>query len=233
MHWACLLQTRLSSEEAQSSLLKCLAQWMTTARPSRKVTLDQVALGALQAGWRHGGWIQKNRSTEPSSNCWTTQCWATKMVVVFKLPSLGVVSSVQLLSRVWFFAIPWIAARQASLSVINSQSLLKLMSIESVMPSNHLILCRTLLHLPSMFPSIRVFSFLMSQFFASGGQSIGVSASASVLKHDLSTGKWWGRWYKMNSKWWTGARCIGPHGQEKKKKKLCFFSVWVKAILGF
>ena len=158
MHWACLLQTRLSSEEAQSSLLKCLAQWMTTARPSRKVTLDQVALGALQAGWRHGGWIQKNRSTESSSNCWTTQCWATKMVVVFKLPSLGVVSSVQLLSRVWFFAIPWIAARQASLSVINSQSLLKLMSIESVMPSNHLILCRPLILLLPIPPSIRVFS---------------------------------------------------------------------------
>ena len=158
MHWACLLQTLLSSEEAQSSLLKCLAQWMTTARPSRKVTLDQVALGALQAGWRHAGWIQKNRSTESSSNCWTTQCWATKMVVVFKLPSLGVVSSVQLLSRVWFFAIPWIAARQASLSVINSQSLLKLMSIESVMPSNHLILCHPLILLLPIPPSIRVFS---------------------------------------------------------------------------
>ena len=57
--------------------------------------------------------------------------------------------------------------------------LLKLMSIKSVMPSNHLILCRHFLFLPSIFPSIRVFS--MSQFFASGGQSIGVSASASVL----------------------------------------------------
>ena len=55
-------------------------------------------------------------------------------------------------------AIPWTAARQASLSIINSQSLLKLMSIESVMPSNHLILCHHLLLLPSIFPSIRVFS---------------------------------------------------------------------------
>ena len=53
---------------------------------------------------------------------------------------------------------PWVAARQASLSITNSQSSLKLMSIESVMPSNHLILCRPLLHLPSIFPSIRVFS---------------------------------------------------------------------------
>ena len=67
------------------------------------------------------------------------------------------VSSVQLLSRVQFFSTPWTAARQASLSNANSQSLLKLMSIESVMPSNHLILCRPLLLL-SIFVSIRVFS---------------------------------------------------------------------------
>ena len=67
-------------------------------------------------------------------------------------------SSVQSLSRVRLFATPWIAARQASLSITNSQSLLKLMSIESGMPSNHLILCRPLLLLPSIFPSIRVFS---------------------------------------------------------------------------
>ena len=67
-------------------------------------------------------------------------------------------SSVQLPSRVWRFATPWTAARQASLSITNSQGLLKLMSIESVMPTNHLILCRPLLLLPSIFPSIRVFS---------------------------------------------------------------------------
>ena len=63
------------------------------------------------------------------------------------------------------------------LPVTNSQSLLKLTSIESVMPSNHLILCRPILLLPSIFPSLR--SFPMSQFFASGGQSIGVSFSIS------------------------------------------------------
>ena len=67
-------------------------------------------------------------------------------------------SSVQLLSRVQLFATPWNAARQASLSIINSQSLLKLLSIESVMPSIHLILCHRLLLLPSSFPSIRIFS---------------------------------------------------------------------------
>ena len=67
-------------------------------------------------------------------------------------------SSVHLISRVQLFVTPWTAALQASLSITNSWSLLKLMSIESVMPSNHLILCRPLLLLPSIFPSIRVFS---------------------------------------------------------------------------
>ena len=67
-------------------------------------------------------------------------------------------SSVQSLSRVQLLATPWTAARQASLSITNSRSLLKLMSIASVMPPNHLILCCPLLLLPSILPSIRVFS---------------------------------------------------------------------------
>ena len=66
--------------------------------------------------------------------------------------------SVQLLNHVQIFATPWTAAYQASLSINNSWSLLKLMSIESVMPSNHLILCHPFFLLPSIFPSIRVFS---------------------------------------------------------------------------
>ena len=67
-------------------------------------------------------------------------------------------SSVQSLNRVQLFATPWTAAHQASLSITNSKSLLKLTSIESVMPSNHLILCRPLLLPPSVFPSFLVFS---------------------------------------------------------------------------
>ena len=66
-------------------------------------------------------------------------------------------NSAQSVSRVRLFATPWTAARQASLSITNSQSLLKLMSIESVLPSNHLTLCRPLLLLPSIFPSISLF----------------------------------------------------------------------------
>ena len=68
------------------------------------------------------------------------------------------ISSVQSLSCVWLFVTPWTAACQASLSITNSRSSLKLISIESVMPSNHLILCHPLLLLLSIFPSIRVFS---------------------------------------------------------------------------
>ena len=81
------------------------------------------------------------------------------LFLVLVLEGLEVfISSVQSLSRVWTFVTPWTTACQASLSITNSQGLLKLMSIESVMPSNHLILCHPLLLLPSIFPSIRVFS---------------------------------------------------------------------------
>ena len=89
------------------------------------------------------------------------------VVVVFSYPSLSVshaysltillAVAIQLLNCVWFFVIPWTAAHQASSGFTMSWSLLKLMSIESVMPSNHLILCHPLLLLPSIFSSIRVF----------------------------------------------------------------------------
>ena len=74
------------------------------------------------------------------------------------IPALCPISSVQSFSGVWLFATPWTAACQASLSITNSQSSHKLMSIESVMPSSHLILCHPLFLLPLMAPSIRVFS---------------------------------------------------------------------------
>ena len=92
-------------------------------------------------------------------------------------------SSVQSLSCVRLFATPWTAAHQASLSITNSRSLLKLMSVESMKSSNHLVLGCVLLLPPSIFPCIRVFS--NSQFFPSGGQSTGVSASASVLPMNI------------------------------------------------
>ena len=109
-------------------------------------------------------------------------------------------SSVLSLSRIWIFVTPWITARQASLSITNPRSSLKLMSIESVMPSSHLILCRPLLLLPPIPPSIRVFP--VSQLFTWGGQSIGVSALASFLP--VNTQDWsplgWIGWISLQSK---------------------------------
>ena len=80
-------------------------------------------------------------------------CWSLTWTILLVYVQF---SSVQLLSRVQLFVTPWTAARQAFLTITNSQSLLKLKSIESVMPSNHFILCHSLL--PSIFPSIRIFS---------------------------------------------------------------------------
>ena len=109
-------------------------------------------------------------------------------------------SSVQSLGHVRLFATPWTAARQASLSITNSWSLPKLMSVESVMPSSHLTLCRPLLILPPTLPASE--SFPMSQLFTWGGQSTGVSASASFLP--MNTQDWspleWTGWISLQSK---------------------------------
>ena len=103
-------------------------------------------------------------------------------------------------SCVWLFATPWTAAWQGFLSITNSQSLLKLMSIELVMPPNHLILCSLLILLPSIFPSIR--SVQMSQLFRSSGQSTEASASTSVLPMNVQN--WfplvWTGWISLQSK---------------------------------
>ena len=109
-------------------------------------------------------------------------------------------SSIQLFSRVRIFATPWTAAYQASLFITNSQSLLKLMSIESVMPSTHLILCRPLLRLQS-FPASG--SLQMSQFFTSDGQSTGVSASASVLPMNIQD------WFPLGGTGWISLQSKG------------------------
>ena len=101
--------------------------------------------------------------------------------------------SVPSLSHVRHFATSWIAAHQASLSITNSQSLLKLMSIESVMPSNHLILCHPLLLLPAIFPSITVFT--NESVLCIRWPSIGVSGSVSILPMNIQD------WFSLG---WTG-----------------------------
>ena len=108
-------------------------------------------------------------------------------------------SSVQSLSRVRLFVTPWTAARRSSLSITNARSSPKLMCIESVMTSSHLILCRPLLLLPPILPASG--SFLMSQLFASGGQNTRVSALTSVLP--MNTQDWsplgWTGWISLQS----------------------------------
>ena len=119
-------------------------------------------------------------------------------------------------SHVQLFATPWTTARQASLSITNSQSSPKPMSIESVMPSSHLILCCPLLLLPSIFPSIRVFS--SESVFTSGGQSTGVSASISVLPvntQDSPLG--WTGWISLQSKGLPRVRVV-----EATKRRMFF-----------
>ena len=127
--------------------------------------------------------------------------WENNLFTFLSLvfPSSNDFSSVQLLSHVRLFATPWTAAHQASLSIINSRSLLRLMSIESVMPSNHLILCHCLFLLPSIFPSIKVFSNESALFIRC--QSIRLSASTSVLL--MNTQHWssgWTGWVSLQSK---------------------------------
>ena len=115
---------------------------------------------------------------------------------------MSVSQSVQSLSHVWLFVTPWTTAHQASLSITNFWSLLKLMPIESMMPSSHLILIITVpfSSCPQSLPAWG--SFPMSQFFTQGGQSTGVSALASVLP--MSTQDWspleWAGWISLQSK---------------------------------
>ena len=123
----------------------------------------------------------------------------------------GQFSSVQSLSRVRLFATPWTAARQASLSITNSRSLLKLMSIELVMPSNHLILWRPLLLPPSIFPSIRVFSndpVLCIRWPKDWSFSFSISPS-SEYSGVISFGMDWFVWTMGSKSWsiWNGAGC--------------------------
>ena len=110
----------------------------------------------LPASWET--WMQgKKQQLEPDMEQQTGSKLGKEYVRLYIVTVLQF-SSIQSLGHVLFFATPWTAARQASLSITNSQRLLKLMSIESVMPSNHLILCRPLFLPPSIFHSIRVWN---------------------------------------------------------------------------
>ena len=140
-------------------------------------------------GWKHG--IQRIFHGSETSLCDAVTMGLCHCVAV------------QLPSYVWLFATPWTAAHQASLPFTTTWSLLKFMSIESVMISNHLILCHSLSsHLQSFSASG---SFPMRQFFTLGGQSIGASASASASVLPMNTQDW-------SPLGWTGLISLQPKG---------------------
>ena len=117
-------------------------------------TVKQRLLSTFQSRY----WAGQNVHFSSVSSYGTTQTNFLSNTIILIFHTFSIFSSVQSLSCVQLFAIPWTSACKASQSIINSQSLLKLMSIESVMPPNHLTLCRPLLLLPSIFPSINVFT---------------------------------------------------------------------------
>ena len=118
--------------------------------------LRKLSLAVTSWGYPSLRWAGNERSPTPTPALQLEKAAATE---VPPQPNINkYISSVLSLSRVRLFATPWTAACQASLSITNSRSLLKLMSIELVMPSNHLIICRPLLLPPSIFPDLKVFS---------------------------------------------------------------------------
>ena len=178
-------------------------------RESRK--MDQVRLTGL---WRSTStrkhishsqqniyWERQPGGTEDKGRFIWTVGRAREPLCHFKLSGIqhGCFSSVQSLSHVWLFTTPETAACQASPSITSSWSLLKLMSIELMMPSNHLILCRPFSSCLQSFPATG--SFPMSQLFSSGGQRTGVAASASGLS--MNTQDWsplgWTGWISLQS----------------------------------
>ena len=146
-------------------------------------------------------------STTPRtfSFVWVQRAWFPTLVIPTVRSNAGGsyvgFSLVQSLSPVWLFATPWITARKVSLSITNSRSSLRLMSIKSAMPSSHLILCRPPFSFcPQFLPASE--SFPMSQLFAWGGQRNGVSALASFLPKNSqgwSPSEWTG-WISLQSK---------------------------------
>ena len=151
----CLLQFRLIFPQTLSLLVSTPSfQWLRENSWSRRLFLTYSYTICQQTLWLASTFVQ-NPSILTLSTSTTMPCPVSHLPCIIISASL---SSVQSLSRVQLFATPWTAAHQDSLSFTNSQSLLKLVSIESVMPSSHLILCHPLLLPPSIFPSIRVFS---------------------------------------------------------------------------
>ena len=134
----------------------CAQSCLTLCDPLDCSSPGSSVQGISQAKILEGVTMSFSRGSFHTRDLTHTPCIGRR--ILYYRATWEALSSLQSLSRVQLFVIPWAAAHQASLSITNSQRLLKLMSIETVMPSNHLILCCPLLLLPSIFPSIRVFS---------------------------------------------------------------------------
>ena len=148
--WLRSMRSMVTDKNKGCSWKLTSSTWKRTYILSSKLgTGLSVTMGTRSPTFHH--LVPSVRSSISSKS--TVSCLDSALLLVHFFPSL-----VQLLSRVWLFATPWTAVCQASVSTTNSQSLLKFMSIESVMPSNDLILCCPFLLLPSIFPNIRVFS---------------------------------------------------------------------------
>ena len=174
-------------------------------------TLRQVPLSKQEASW-HQSWENTSSSTGShltrlaslviSSFLWSPR--SRQASSSWQYLAAAAAAVVQLLSRIQRFVTSWTAAGQASLSITNSRSLLKLMSIESEMPPNHLILCRPLLLLPSIFPSIRDFSNESAVHIR--WRNTGVSASASVLPTSIQG------WFPVRLTGWISLQSKGLSG---------------------
>ena len=152
MHWVYLslvAQIVKSLPAMQETLVQSLGQ--------EDPLQEGMAIHCSILAWRIS-WIEKSGGLQSMEWQRVRHDWATNTLTEQNVSHVNVFSSVQSLSHVRLFATPWTAAHHTSLSITNSQSFLKLLSIESVMPSNHLILCRPLLLLSSIFLSIRIFS---------------------------------------------------------------------------
>ena len=128
----------------------CIGTWNARSMNQGKLEVVKQEMTRRLSKWTELNWTSRKKNKSLMEKGGYKKTTNITLLIHF--------SSVQSRSRVWLFATPWTTACQASLSITNSQSPPKPMSIESVMPSNHLILCRPLLLLPSLFPSIRVFS---------------------------------------------------------------------------
>ena len=149
---------QLSMPKIMEPNLPGTSAWVSASSPPGTVVQACSCLDWVGVSMQRGSGSKYTHALVSWYKAWwrTFPPWAGRTIVTHW--GLEPFQSVQLLSHVWLFANSWTAAPQVSLSITNSWSLLKLMSIESVMPSNHLILCHPFLLLPSIFPSIRVFS---------------------------------------------------------------------------